>query len=249
VIRPDSPTPAPKIAPHGAGLMQPVIDRRRFLAGGLSGLGLLALTACGGGGSSSASTGGGGSRSLVVAVPALAPTLDGVVGGGGLSLESFEMNANLQAGLVRNPYIAGTTPNTVVQDFNAYVGYLAESYQVSPDGLTYTFALRGGLTSPLGNTTTADDVLWSFERKWNTATYSKTVWQGGFSGPEAITKVDDRTVAFTLTNAGFGLTFLGLLANLQGHIYDSTALKQHATSADPYALEWAKANGGWGLGP
>jgi peptide/nickel transport system substrate-binding protein len=223
--------------------------RRSFLTGGLSGLGLLALAACGGGGSSAAAGGGGGTRSLVVAVPALAPTLDGVVGGGGLTLEAFEMNANLQAGLVRNPYIAGETPNTVVQDFNTYVGYVAESYDVSPDGLTYTFHLRPGLMSPLGNAITADDVLWSFERKWNTPTYSKTVWQGEFAGPQAISKVDDRTVAFTLTNAGFGLTFLGLLANLQGHIYDSTALKQHATPADPYALEWAKANGGWGLGP
>ncbi|OLS99509.1 hypothetical protein BJF90_08355 [Pseudonocardia sp. CNS-004] len=223
--------------------------RRRFITGGLSGLGLLALAACGGGGGSAAGGGGGGNRSLVVAVPALAPTLDGVVGGGGLTLEAFEMNANLQAGLVRNPYIAGTTPNTVVQDFNTYAGYLAESYDVSPDGLTYTFHLRPGLMSPLGNAITADDVLWSFERKWNTPTYSSTVWQGGFAGPQAISKVDDRTVAFALTNAGFGLTFLGLLANLQGHIYDSTALRQHATSADPYALEWAKANGGWGLGP
>jgi peptide/nickel transport system substrate-binding protein len=137
----------------------------------------------------------------------------------------------------------------VVQDFNTYVGYVAESYEVSPDGLTYTFRLRPGLQSPLGNTITADDVLWSFERKWNTPTYSKTVWQGGFAGPQAISKVDQNTVAFTLTNAGFGLTFLGLLANLQGHIYDSTALKQHATAADPYALGWAKSNGGWGLGP
>ncbi|MCF7549609.1 ABC transporter substrate-binding protein [Pseudonocardia sp. WMMC193] len=242
----------PMYSARGSSIMQRSVGRRGFLAGGLSGLGLLALAACGGGGGGSSaggSGGGGGTRSLVVAVPALAPTLDGVVGGGGLSLESFEMNANLQAGLVRNPYIAGKTENTVVQDFNTYVGYVAESYDVSADGLTYTFRLRPGLQSPLGNPITADDVLYSFERKWNTPTYSKTVWQGGFAGPQAISKIDDHTVAFTLTNPGFGLTFLGLLANLQGHIYDSTALKQHATSADPYALEWAKANGGWGLGP
>ncbi|MFC5951539.1 ABC transporter substrate-binding protein [Pseudonocardia lutea] len=249
MTQPDSPVPAPILSARGEGIMNSAFGRRRFIAGGLSGLGLLALAACGGGGGGSSAGGGGGSRSLVVAVPALAPTLDGVVGGGGLTLESFEMNANLQAGLVRNPYIAGKTENTVAQDFNTYVGYVAESYDVSPDGLTYTFHLRPGLMSPLGNTITADDVLWSFERKWNTPTYSKTVWQGGFAGPPAISKVDQNTVAFTLTNAGFGLTFLGLLANLQGHIYDSTALKQHATSADPYALEWAKANGGWGLGP
>ena len=228
------------------------LSRRSLLTGTLGGIAALALAGCAdrsGAPAGGASGGGDGVRQLVVAVPALAPTLDGVVGGGGINLESFEMNANLQAGLVRNPYIPGLTPDTVVQDFNTYVGYLAESYEVSDDGLTYTFVLRDGLMSPLGNTITADDVLYSFERKWNVPTYSRSVWESGFAGPEAITRVDDRTVAFELLSAGFGLTFLGLLANLQGHVYDSTALQEHATPDDPYALEWARVNGGWGLGP
>lgn len=209
----------------------------------------LTLTACGGaaGGNATSTVT---KDSLVVAVPALAPTLDGVVGGGGLSLESFEMNANLQAGLVRNPYIDGKTAGTVVQNFNKYEPYLAKSYKVSDNGLVYTFTLRDNLLSQAGNRITADDVIWSFQRKWASPLYSTTVWLGGFAGPATgLTKIDDHTIAFTLTNAGFGLTFLGLLANLQGHIYDSTLLKQHATAADPYALEWAKSNSGWGLGP
>ncbi|MGY4857453.1 ABC transporter substrate-binding protein [Cryobacterium sp. AP23] len=209
----------------------------------------LALSACSGGedtSTASAET----QDSLVVAVPALAPTLDGAVGGGGTTLESFEMNANLQAGLVRNPYIDGQTENTVVQDFNEYVPYLAEGYEVSEDGLVYTFTLRDDLLSQVGNPITADDVLWSFERKWASPLYSKTVWQGGFTDPaSSLAKIDDHTVAFTLTNPGFGVTFLGLLANIQGHIYDSTLMKENATAADPYALEWAKTNSGWGLGP
>lgn len=225
-----------------------VITRRSLLTGTLGGIAALALAGCADR-SGAVAGGGGGGRSIVVAVPALAPTLDGVVGGGGINLESFEMNANLQAGLVRNPYIDGLTEGTVVQDFNEYEGYLAESYEVSDDGLTYTFVLRDGLTSPLGNPITADDVRYSFERKWNVPTYSRTVWEDGFTGPDAITVVDERTVAFELLAAGFGLTFLGLLANLQGHIYDGTALQENSTAEDPYALEWARVNGGWGLGP
>jgi peptide/nickel transport system substrate-binding protein len=212
---------------------------------------LLVLAACGGGGSTStASSDAPLKDTLTVAVPALAPTLDGVVGGGGITLESFEMNANLQAGLVHNPYIKGATEGSVVQDFNKYDPYLAKSYTVSPDGLVYTFVLRPDLLSQVGNKITADDVIWSFQRKWGSPIYSKTPWIAGFPDPATnLKKIDEYTVAFTLTSASFGLTFLGLLANLQGHIYDSTLLKQHATAADPYALTWAKSNSGWGLGP
>ena len=223
--------------------------RRALRVGAVVLAGTLFLSACSGGtDTDTAATET--QDSLVVAVPALAPTLDGAVGGGGTTLESFEMNANLQAGLVRNPYIDGQTENTVVQDFNEYVPYLAEDYSVSEDGLVYTFTLRDDLLSQVGNPITADDVLWSFERKWASPLYSKTVWQGGFTDPaSSLAKIDDHTVAFTLTNPGFGVTFLGLLANIQGHIYDSTLMKENATAADPYALEWAKTNSGWGLGP
>lgn len=234
---------------RGAGILSAAVGRRAVLAGGISGLAAIALAACSGASTAAPTSDAAAKTELVVAVPALAPTLDGVVGGGGITLESFEMNANLQAGLVRNPYIDGATEGTVIQDFNEYVGYLAESYDVSEDGLTYTFHLRDGVVSPLGNPLIADDVLYSFERKWNVPTYSKTVWAGGFAGPTAITKIDDATVTFTLTNAGFGLTFLGLLANLQGHIYDSVALKANVAADDPYSLLWAKSNGGWGHGP
>lgn len=210
----------------------------------------LFLTACGGSAAGPGEASGTAKDSLVVAVPALAPTLDGVVGGGGTTLESFEMNANLQAGLVRNPYIDGKTEGTVVQDFNEYVPYLAESFEVSGDGLVYTFKLREDLLSQVGNPITADDVLWSFERKWASPLYSKSVWLSGWAGPATgLAKIDDQTVQFTIKEAGFGLTFMGMLANLFGHIYDSTLLKEHATAADPYALEWAKSNSGWGLGP
>ena len=50
---------------------------------------------------------------------------------------------------------------------------LAESYEVSPDGMTITFHLRKGVkfhSGVNGFTPTrdfnADDVIWSFERQW-----------------------------------------------------------------------------------
>ncbi|MCW2696645.1 MAG: Dipeptide-binding transporter, periplasmic substrate-binding component [Modestobacter sp.] len=212
-------------------------------------VGSLWLAACTSstGSDSGATTGGQTVEEVVVAVPALTPTLTWD-GGGGLSLEAYELNANFHAGLVRNPYVEGDTPGTLMQDFNEYEGYLAESYDVSDDGLTYTFHLRPDLISSAGNPFTADDVLWSIERKWNTPTYARGTFAPALTDLNQMQKIDDHTVAFTLSQPGLGFNFLGLLANMQGSIYDTTVLRENATPEDPYAVEWSKTNSGWGMG-
>ena len=91
---------------------------------------------------------------------------------------------------------------------------LAESYDVSEDGLTVTFHLRQGVSfhSNASFTPTrdfnADDVIFSFDRQGNPDNpynqVSGGTWEyfGGMSMPdliESIEKVDDYTVAFHLT--------------------------------------------------
>lgn len=44
------------------------------------------------------------------------------------------------------------------------VGYLAESWEISPDGLEYTFKLKDGVKFHNGELLTADDFVYSFER-------------------------------------------------------------------------------------
>jgi peptide/nickel transport system substrate-binding protein len=189
-------------------------------------------------------------QEIVVAVPSLTPTFGGQDGGNALSLEAFEINANTQATLVRNPYVPGTSTGAVMQDFNNYQGYLAQSYDVGPDGKTITFHLRQNLLSQSGNPLTADDVVWSFERKFASPTGAASVYAPALADPKTqLKKIDDHTVAFTIKQPSYVFTFLGLLANLNGHIYDSTFLKQHATPQDPYAINWSKTNSGWGFGP
>lgn len=75
--------------------------------------------------------------------------------------------------------------------------WLAESYTVSDDGLTYTFNLVKDATFHNGDPVTAEDVRWSFERtlklgqgpSWSLAPVLK---------PENIKAVDDHTLTMTL---------------------------------------------------
>jgi dipeptide transport system substrate-binding protein len=91
---------------------------------------------------------------------------------------------------------------------------LAESYEVSPDGLTITFKLRKGVkfhSGVNGFTPTrdfnADDVLWSFDRQWKPDHPYHKVSGGAFDyfndmempgSLKSIEKVDDLTVKMTL---------------------------------------------------
>jgi peptide/nickel transport system substrate-binding protein len=158
-----------------------------------------------------------------------------------------------QGFLVKNPYIDSDDGVTQLQDVSSFEGDLAESWEVSADGLTYTFALRQDAVSAAGNPLTADDVIWSYERKWATPTSSvKFVNRPVLTDPATqITKIDDHTVSFTLTSAGYGYTLLSLLANSTGAIFDSVLLQEHATPEDPYAVAWSDTNydSNYGFGP
>lgn len=78
---------------------------------------------------------------------------------------------------------------------------LAETIAVSPDGKTYRFALRQGITFHNGAALTSADVLWS----WNRYMDPKTDWRclSEFDGRgqvkvETVSAPDERTVVFQL---------------------------------------------------
>jgi ABC-type transport system substrate-binding protein len=88
---------------------------------------------------------------------------------------------------------------------------LAESWEISDDGLVYTFTLREGITFSNGRAITPEDVKYTFERLHDPETGSPTAYFFDmFEGVDAyvageadeisgIEIVDDRTVRFTLT--------------------------------------------------
>jgi peptide/nickel transport system substrate-binding protein/oligopeptide transport system substrate-binding protein len=110
-------------------------------------------------------------------------------------------------------YVPGTT--TLRPD-------LAESFDVSPDGLTYTFKLRHGVKFHNGRELTADDVVYSLNRTTDPKTQSPgasfyhsikgydDVASGKADHLAGVTAVDPYTVKFELSNPD--ATFLHELA-------------------------------------
>jgi peptide/nickel transport system substrate-binding protein len=254
---------------------QPLRRSRRRTHLAVIALALVGLTvaACGGGSTSGGggtgaggSAGGGGSVSsasksasgaaasgpltdeLTIATPSL-PTSFSFDAGGGSGLEFQEFLKLNNATLVRNPYIRNKDKN-LVQDIYHYEGYLADSYETSADGLTITFHLRKGIVSPAGNEFKADDVIYTFERRYATPTSAgKAVNFPYITEAAQMKKVDDYTVAMTLRRTSDAFTVMSLLSNIANYIYDSVLLKSKATTDDPYAVQWSKTNANHGYGP
>ncbi len=121
-----------------------------------------------------------------------------------------------------DPHLSGDTNSAeyVVEIFSGLMGYdqelnlipdLAESYEVSADGLVYTFKLRKDATFQDGKPIKAADFKWSFERACDPATGSTTAdtymgdivgcrdkLQGKAKEVKGVEVVDDLTLRLTI---------------------------------------------------
>ena len=73
---------------------------------------------------------------------------------------------------------------------------LAESWEVSDDGLTWTFNLRDGVVFSNGRPLTAEDVVYTYERLLDPETGSGQAYL--LAGVEEVSAPDERTVVFSL---------------------------------------------------
>ncbi len=104
---------------------------------------------------------------------------------------------------------------------NDIVPDCAESWTISPDGLTYTFTLREGLKFNDGSPLKASDVKFSLERVRDRP---DSVWSGMFALVAGIETPNDRTVAITLAEAS--TPFLAQLAIYAAAILPETAVTE-----------------------
>lgn len=127
-------------------------------------------------------------------------------------------------------------------------GSLIESWELSDDGMTYTFHLRQGVYSYYGNELTADDFIWRVERAYALSGSGKFQYDiTGITGPQDLEKVDKYTVKVTTPHGPNPVLFKGFCVPTTG-FFDSTEAKKHATEDDPWAREWLARNSA-GFGP
>ncbi|MCD2145954.1 ABC transporter substrate-binding protein [Gordonia paraffinivorans] len=201
----------------------------------------LTLSACGGSSGDSAEGG------VVIVTAAQPPSFSYESTPTGYEAAEFWLNTG--ATLIRNPYVEGTDGLAAHQELFKFEPVLAKSYDVSPDGKVITFELNTDAKSASGNSLDADDVVFSFKRKFEVDTSIVAfVSAPVITSPDQVKKIDDDTVTITIDDPAHGFTLLSLLSNQPYTIYDSDVLKAHATPDDPYGVEHSKTNADYGFG-
>jgi peptide/nickel transport system substrate-binding protein len=136
--------------------------------------------------------------------------------------------------------LLGRNPDTL-----EWEGVLAESWEVSEDGLTFVFKLRDGLTFSDGVPLTADDVVFSFEFIMNPEIDAPAL-RAYYSKIESVVALNSHTVKFQFREPYFNaLAFAGGLEVMPKHFYepylarpnDYNQSKGLLLGSGPYRLE------------
>lgn len=107
---------------------------------------------------------------------------------------------------------------------------LAEKYEVTDNGLTYTFILKDEIYFHDGTQVTADDVLFTIEKIKDPTIKSprKSNWDG-----VSAEKVDDRTIAFRLKQPYASFLENTTLGVLPKHIWENSPIELNEANTSP----------------
>jgi peptide/nickel transport system substrate-binding protein len=126
-----------------------------------------------------------------------------------------------------------------VFDLDKITGELAESYDVSADGLKITFHLRKDARFQDGTPVTAEDVKWSLDRAVTAPILGKAqLLTGSLTSADQFKVVDPSTFEVTLPKPD--KLALPNLATVYPIIINSKVAKANATADDPWAIAWLK---------
>jgi peptide/nickel transport system substrate-binding protein len=147
---------------------------------------ILAVCLCLGGYSVAAiaESGGAVKSEIIVARPEDSNNLDPIMQDGNVNIWIFNL---VMEGLLQTS-----------DDGTSIEPALAESYDVSEDGLTYTFHLKDGLVFSNGDPVLGEDLVWSYERAMTT---TDSVWSDLLSGIKSVEAPDDKTFIAHMTEA------------------------------------------------
>src|SRR3981189_511380 len=157
----------------------------------------------------------------------------------GSTREAFAVSLSTYARL--GPFGREQLNGKWVFDLRTSTGELAETYEVSPDGLKMTFRLRKDAKFQDGTPVTAEDVKWSLDRVVTAPVLGKAqLLTGSMTSADQFKVIDPLTIEVTLPKPD--KLALPNLATVYPIIFNSKVAKAHATADDPWATAWLKEN-------
>lgn len=132
-----------------------------------------------------------------------------------------------------------------VENVEEIFGVIAESWEISEDGKTFTFKIREGLNFASGNPITADDVVFSLTRAVKLdKSPAFILTQFGFT-PENVDQMIRKTGGYEVvieTDKAYAPTLvLYCLTATVGFIVDSKLVMEHEVDGD-FGYNWLKTN-------
>ncbi len=191
---------------------------------------------------------------LISAGPALAKTpVDQLVIAMNMTsmrgMDPQELNQFESAEVIANLYDRLLMPNP--EDQTELLPGLAESWDISEDGKTFTFHIRDGVTFHSGNPLTAKDVEWSLRRLVNMGLApARDLKQWGFTAENVeslIRATDDHTLVLETPTVWSTSLVLYSLASFSTSVVDSVFVQDHIEN-DDYGLAYLETHDA-GSGP